>query len=789
MFYSHEMLTSRRYGVATIWLVATLGNKSNLKKVTRRAILDVDVPKACDVITEPDMPLALRLQGNLLFGVSRVFSHQCGYVLADVTSLRDKMRGTHIFYNETELDPDVGKTRPEQLNLAEDPYFIPDLDINFDLAAFGISSGGSGSTVSGRSPPSTWLSSRSSLPVDDDEEEPGLEISSLDTPGGAGFGMLGADFGAGTSSVIKTGSRAEHPRPPSLFEEEPAIIDDPIFDIDDDGVLQPAMPVSGGDIDIQSSDWVGDQGQGPQGQVEDEAMAGGGAESRLASPTGMPEEDIPLPQHDIIMYDDNDMPMFLDDDQIDLATPQHALAAAEGGGPGTARSTSSVQPPDSEIQSRETSETAEAPQRRARAVKSIRPDQRTELSNRDLNEWNENYLINMAAALRSRPGQVSRYEAKKNAELWILHQGIGNIASTFGDDRTQHPFALFTGQSLWDLLRDNKSGGTKRSRSHSGSGTAGAEDGDENARRVRARTTASQEEQGRGEEGADVDNNDNGINFDEDDGLNIQGLGGDDFNIGSEVGRHAPPSLPDRSSGMPWNTGRGISGSRQSSAQPGSRGLGHGSGLFRMSSSVGGLAGGMQLVGPPSAFGRRGSRFTSASPLLGKGPGPSFPRLSSQETGEMHGSRPSSHVSNEDDFADLDVQLGVGADADVDVDFELFGPSANVDTQTAAQSQWVAETLENEAYNFLTFVNTKVQSLAEEDRERERGAAVSLDELLPPTQHSQVVGAQAFLHVLALATKGLIEVAQAEPYGEIEIAVADPWVPQGKGDEQTVPTV
>ncbi|KAL2393307.1 Protein arg-6, mitochondrial [Exophiala dermatitidis] len=781
MFYSHEMLTSRRYGVATIWLVATLGNKSNLKKVTRRAILDVDVPKACDVITEPDMPLALRLQGNLLFGVSRVFSHQCGYVLADVTSLRDKMRGTHVLFNETELDPDVGKTRPEQLNLAEDPYFIPDLDINFDLAAFGISSGGSGSTVSGRSSPGTWLSSRSSLLVDDDDEEPGLEISSLDTPGGGGFGMLGTDFGAGTSSVLKTGSRAGHPRPPSLFEEEPAIIDDPIFDIDDDGVLQPAMPVSGGDIDIQSSGSVGDQGQGPQGQVEDEAMAGGGVESRLATPL---PEGMPLPQHDIIMYDDNDMPMFLDDDQIDLATPQHALAAAEGEAPGTVRSTSSVQPPDTE--SRETSETAEAPQRRARPVKSIRPDQRTELSNRDLNEWNENYLVNMAAALRSRQSQVSRYEAKKNAEFWILHQGIGNIAGTFGDDRTQHPFALFSGQSLWELLRDDKAGGTKRSRSRSGSDTAEADDGDENARRVRARTTASQEEHGRGEDGVGIDNNDNGINFDEDDGLNIQGPGGDEFNIGSEVGRHAPPSLPDRSSGMPWNTG--IS-SRQSFAQPGSRGLRHGSGLFRMSSSVGGLAGGMELVGPPSAFGRRGSRFTSASPLLGKGPGPSFPRLSSQETGEMHGSRLSSNVSNENDFADLDAQLGVGADADVDVDFELFGPSANVDTQTAAQSQWVAETLENEAYNFLTFVNTKVQALAEEGQERDRGAAVTLDELLPPTQHSQVVGAQAFLHVLALATKGLLQVAQAEPYGEIGIAVADSWVPQGKGDEQTVPTV
>lgn len=47
-------------------LVATLGAKSNTKKVTRKAILDVDVQKACETIMEPDAPMALRLQSNLL---------------------------------------------------------------------------------------------------------------------------------------------------------------------------------------------------------------------------------------------------------------------------------------------------------------------------------------------------------------------------------------------------------------------------------------------------------------------------------------------------------------------------------------------------------------------------------------------------------------------------------------------------------------------------------------------------------------------------------------------------
>ena len=46
--------------------MATLGAKSNLKKVNRKAILEVDIQRACDIITTPEAPMALRLQSNLL---------------------------------------------------------------------------------------------------------------------------------------------------------------------------------------------------------------------------------------------------------------------------------------------------------------------------------------------------------------------------------------------------------------------------------------------------------------------------------------------------------------------------------------------------------------------------------------------------------------------------------------------------------------------------------------------------------------------------------------------------
>lgn len=61
-----ERIQETRLDRGAYRLVATLGSKSTLKKVNRKAILDVDVPKACETILAPEAPMALRLQSNLL---------------------------------------------------------------------------------------------------------------------------------------------------------------------------------------------------------------------------------------------------------------------------------------------------------------------------------------------------------------------------------------------------------------------------------------------------------------------------------------------------------------------------------------------------------------------------------------------------------------------------------------------------------------------------------------------------------------------------------------------------
>ncbi|KAF3910105.1 hypothetical protein AA313_de0203652 [Arthrobotrys entomopaga] len=129
MFYDHRILTQKKYGVATVWLVATIGSKSNIsKKVLKKEILDVDLRKACRTIIQSESPLALRLQSNLLFGVSRVFFEQYSYLFTDVTNAHQKISKDFLMQLDTrKIDLASSRVRPDALLLQDDPTFIPEL--------------------------------------------------------------------------------------------------------------------------------------------------------------------------------------------------------------------------------------------------------------------------------------------------------------------------------------------------------------------------------------------------------------------------------------------------------------------------------------------------------------------------------------------------------------------------------------------------------------------------------------------------------------------------------------
>lgn len=91
------------------------------------------------------------------------------------------------------------------------------------------------------------------------------------------------------------------------------------------------------------------------------------------------------------------------------------------------------------------------------------------------------------------------HQAKKNAEHWVLGQGIGGVGKGLGQDHASGPLEMYSGASLLAALtsRGRSPAGTKHARSPSA--TVGAED----ERRVRSRGETS-EQVGRGAGGEDL---------------------------------------------------------------------------------------------------------------------------------------------------------------------------------------------------------------------------------------------------------------------------------------------
>ena len=115
----------------------------------------------------------------------------------------------------------------------------------------------------------------------------------------------------------------------------------------------------------------------------------------------------------------------------------------------------------------------------------------------------------------------------------------------------------------------------------------------------------------------------------------------------------------------------------------------------------------------------------------------------------------------------------------------MHGPAAGVGTQVQASSQWLRATMNQEAVNFFDFVRETIEALppplpvledvhaddpaSEEGRQKMR--RVEFEQLLPPKEHSTVIAAQGLHHLLALATKNLLDVEQEEAFGVIRIGI------------------
>ncbi|KAF2798527.1 hypothetical protein K505DRAFT_405148 [Melanomma pulvis-pyrius CBS 109.77] len=694
MFYSHEVLHSRKHGVATVWLVATLGSKSNLKKVNRKAILNVDVPKACQTIVDPGAPMALRLQGNLLLGVSRVYLQQCGYVLSDAQSAQNAMRIMLNSVKNAGLDPDAGKARPEQLVLQDDPSFLPDfalpppeLLVDLDLAL---------PLETPRSGESQSLTPFGSQQV---PGTPGRPIGGLILPSSSSRDM-GEFRVEGDDDPSSVGGPSGMLRAEDLLEP----LAEPDFGFDAEGNFfdhapHPVTPAVPGGANVPSD---------------------AGASARVRQ------------EHEEGRYDGTE----LLGDQMELDLPILGDDFPEGEAfPTTAQSQTDEQA-NVAGSSSTVEATAAAPMRRKkRKAKTLLIDSNMELRNKDLADWNAKYLENMQVASREKNKHRAAAQAKKNAEFWVWGAGIGGIGYRMFGATSPTPLDQFYGDKFFELLTGvnrNPLAGTKHDRD---SGIDEATQGE--SRRVRRKSDEDEEEQiGRGYE---------------DEAMFLPG--GDELEIAEgdevELPRDAPVPLDDQQvfSAMPWNISASIRGS---------------SAVHR--STVGGPS---SLTGPHrSLHHRRGSRMVSASPLHGRGQPGGLEALKSFE--------------GEDEFGNL------GAD-----DFEMLpGPSSDGACMEPAliteRSVRVREALSAEGENFLTFVSDaitekriRVQAkLGNFSEVLQADAAGDIDEVLfeevlPLKENTRMIAAQGLLMVLALGTRGVLNVRQEENFREIGLSLSE----------------
>jgi meiotic recombination protein REC8 len=402
----------------------------------------------------------------------------------------------------------------------------------------------------------------------------------------------------------------------------------------------------------------------------------------------------------------------------------------------------------------------------AKKAKVMRVDSTCEFRNADLISWDKGYLQSMDAKILVKKHRDIVKNSKKVAFQFVYGAGLNDVGIGIGSEQLPNPLAMFSGAALLENITSSSVTALK---------------GDNRGTKRPAASSAGEQSSSRKRPAPDIAGEvSRGLGITDHDFFHLNDDFGDQGDQSIEVGRDAPSPLADYpSSVMPWN--RSESRLSHQQGQPSSR-LG-------------------SVVGTGVA-----RRLTSASPLLGRGS--SLPHDFSGDRDEMviYGRSDTLASPSQHDHGAGGVE-GVGGGVDPQA-FELFGPVAAVDTQTAEDSQWIRSVLDRESENFFEYVKNSIDEkfgpdeidelgndfdidvgLSSQTQRKSQGRArgkevgvrraVGFEEIFIPEQSSCIVAAQAFFHILTLTTKQLIWVKQdngvgkadIEPFGEIWVGV------------------
>ncbi|KAL2198525.1 hypothetical protein P885DRAFT_67700 [Corynascus similis CBS 632.67] len=663
MFYSHEILTSQAYGVATVWY--------------------------------------------------EIYSQQCQYVLTDAERVQAHMRAFYhaLGGNDNALDPQAGRSKRKELILQDDPEF----DLNPNLPAFHFDDDGN-FVIPQTSQASRKTSSQLS-PLQVDGTFTGSNRSVL-----SGFDLSQSPFGAGITvepfgaGAMTLGKDDDNIMPIENEERELQALDDWGIEIDAEGNIMPAAEESQlprlsqleqqEDVEaIHQDEFIRFDDQG------DVIMSGNGS---------IFHSDPPLPVRQ--------------ERQNEHAQEQQGLQAQEEQGVAIVDEVSSGQAP------------VRVQRKRRRPV--YAPDDQTKITRQELKAWSTNYLSTAEQARQPRLS-VTPAEARKNAFNLVFGRGIAGVGFVTGVPGLTHPLAsCFAGEGLQARLLsividqpDGEDIEVPRGRRRSALEALGPEPNDAE-RRVRRRLNDNEEQDSQYAQPQLPRHGDDALL-----------LPGDDELPPVEIGRRAGSVLPDIPSDVPWN--------RPSSQIP--------------SSSVKGAGAGS----------RPGSRQVSASPLQGRGSlvlpisGPEIERFSDKYDGTTATQQ---QLLDSDGFGPRNsgpAGSSTGGDGSHHP-ISLYDSMAG--GYQSGASQQIRAALDREGRNFLGYVEAAARNKGSPDDNNSGGGSsgkkrwVEFEALFETEDRKRAVVAQAFYHILSLATKNVIDVKQDcqgghIPFGTIRLGV------------------
>ncbi|GAA6001740.1 hypothetical protein JCM10207_002291 [Rhodosporidiobolus poonsookiae] len=781
MFYSTEILTSRKTGLAVFWLAATVGSKggTSFKKLTRSEVLKSNVVKAWCVcapspllrcskqgeltlpssllvdsekVITPEEPLALRLSSNLMMGIARVFQQQYTIYASDVSHVHQALKKAITDANL--LGPDI--------TIAADLPLAPLPEVNLDAPA-GKQAKQAQSINLDINAGIAFVGFDPDLNLLQDWRFPGEQPEDDDLDLGEAppfFSPL--DSREGTPAV----AQQQQPRAAYQARQAHITLQEPQLD---DYLLQGV----GDDVDLfPSGDFGGDQpvfGEGDEGllygqspeldaliRASSAAGSGRGSVQRYGGPSSSAAgaldmggfDDNPLQEDFGGGFDDIAGVQVADETLAERVRREHEEARARlhnvgdmrrsptpladfdlsgdfGEGERTPSSTSRKRVSDALQQAKSKASKTPAAPAKPKKPKLVPIDRSTELTDDAFRGMRASYPDRMAAERKKADKMKEDREAHKRAMDLIFGTPAMFQAPGLAD---------FWKTSVTDQLAPfdvNRTDQKKRrisavaSKKKDPSKTPEAEE----SRRVRARLSEQPEAFPRGELGDFGD-------------VNLEFGGGEE----GEYGRGDMGGFEDFQFDQDVEVARaaseaGLTGSQRPSMLPWAQ--------EAATSDVGGPA---PAFGAPSSQ-AGGTRVSLDTPLR---------RDAAQRS--RQGSVVPSVLGSTPHRAG-----SVGLLAECDDEFAGFeearlsrSPSPHPSAAGAAAPDFAA--LENESLKFLNFARRQRATLAAYDQ-------LLFSDIVPVADTNASVAAQVMYHLLCLATKSMVKVQQDEPYGEARIAV------------------